>query len=66
MAPQKKQQEQEQGEQEEQDEQEEMDDQDGAGSTMIEIFNEEITITVPRDGKESETLQRIAQLADGI
>lgn len=60
MAPQKKQQEQ------EHDEQEEMDDQDGAESTMIEIFNDEITVTVPRDGNESETFQRIAQLADGI
>ena len=60
MAPPKKQQEQ------EQDEQEQMDDQDGAGSTMIEIFNDEITITVPRDGNESETLQRVAQLADGL
>ncbi len=60
MAQQKKQQEQ------EHDEQEEMDDQDGAGSTMIEIFNDEITVTVPRDGNESETLQRVAQLADGM
>ena len=61
MAPQKKQQEQEKDEQQEQ-----MDDQNGAGSTMIEIFNDEITITVPRDGNESETLQRVAQLADGL
>ena len=50
----------------EQEEQEEMDGQDGAGSTMIEIFNDEITITVPRDGNETETLQRVAQLADGL
>ena len=52
--------------QEEQEHLDEQEEQNGAGSTMIEIFDEEITVTVPRNGNESETLQRVAQLADGL
>jgi hypothetical protein len=36
------------------------------GGTSINITDETITIAVPRDGNEGETLSRVAKLVDGL
>lgn len=52
---------------EEQDvEQEEEEGQEEEGGTTINITSEMIVIEVPRDGKEGDTLGRLAKLVDGL
>jgi hypothetical protein len=56
-------------EQQEPDAVEEEQDQeyeDDEGGTSINITDETITIAVPRDGNEGETLTRVAKLVDGL
>ncbi len=49
--------------QEEQDEGQELEEE---STTSIDIAESTITITVPRDGNEGETLTRLAKLVDGL
>jgi hypothetical protein len=48
---------------EQQDEGQELEDE---STTSIDIAESTITITVPRDGNEGETLTRLAKLVDGL
>jgi len=53
----------------EQQDEEEEDGQaveDEENGTSINIGDDMITITVPRDGNEGETLSRLASLVDGL
>lgn len=45
---------------------EEQEYEEGEGGTSININDEEIIVTVPRDGNEGETLSRVAKLVDGL
>lgn len=54
---------QETAEQEEQDEGQELEEE---STTSIDIAESTITITVPRDGNEVETLSRLSKLVDGL
>jgi hypothetical protein len=47
----------------EEDEEQEYEEQNG---TSINIAEDAITIEVPRDGNEAETLSRLAKLVDGL
>lgn len=54
---------------EQQDEEEEGVEEEGVeeeSTTSIDITESTITITVPRDGNEGETLNRLASLVDGL
>lgn len=48
----------------EQDEEEEVVEEES--TTSIDITDSTITITVPRDGNEGETLTRLSSLVDGL
>jgi hypothetical protein len=51
------------------DEVEQQDEEDGSleeSTTSIDITESTITITVPRDGNEGETLNRLSSLVDGL
>lgn len=50
----------------EQDAVEEEELEEDEGGTSINITDETITIAVPRDGNEGETLSRVAKLVDGL
>lgn len=50
----------------EQDAVEEEELEEDEGGTSISITDETITIAVPRDGNEGETLSRVAKLVDGL
>lgn len=45
---------------------EEQEYEEDEGGTSINITDETITIAVPRDGNEGETLTRVAKLVDGL
>ncbi len=45
---------------------EEQEYEEDDGGTSINITDETITIAVPRDGNEGETLTRVAKLVDGL
>ena len=49
---------------EEQDEAQEIEEEESM--TSIDITESTITVTVPRDGNEGETLNRLASLVDGL
>lgn len=49
---------------EQQDEGQEMEEEES--TTSIDITESTITITVPRDGNEGETLSRLSNLVDGL
>lgn len=51
-------------EQEQETVEEEYEEDDGG--TSINITDETITVAVPRDGNEGETLSRVAKLVDGL
>ena len=49
---------------EQQDENQDLADEES--TTSIDITESTITITVPRDGNEGETLSRLSNLVDGL
>lgn len=49
---------------EQQDEGEDLPDEES--TTSIDITESAITVTVPRDGNESETLSRLSNLVEGL
>lgn len=48
------------------EEEQEQEYEEDEGGTSINITDETITIAVPRDGNEGETLSRVAKLVDGL
>ena len=50
---------------EEVNEDEEQDGQGGA-SLSLQVYGDTLVIELPRDGNESDTLQRLAKFADGL
>jgi hypothetical protein len=40
--------------------------EDEQSTTSIDINEDSITVTVPRDGNEAETLNRLSSLVDGL
>lgn len=52
---------------EQQDEEEEVEEvEDEESTTSIDITGSTITVTVPRDGNEAETLNRLSSLVEGL
>lgn len=45
---------------------EEQDGQDGGGGMSLRLEGDMMIIELPRDGNESDTLQRLAKFADGL
>ena len=45
---------------------EEQEYEEDEGGTSISITDETVTVAVPRDGNEGETLSRVAKLVDGL